>query len=371
MRIICQNLLPTTELMAVVKADGYGHGAEAVARAALHHGAAWLGLGNVREALEIREAGITAPILVLTPPPKWHAAAAVSQGLRVAVCTEDLARALSKEAQGRNLTARVHVKVDTGMGRLGVLPCQAVDFISRISRLPNLEIEGVFSHFATADRADQTYAKQQFQLFEQMLQRLAAAGIRIPIKHMANTAAALNLPETQLSIVRSGIAIYGLGIGENPRQRKPNGEQALNLEPAMELKASVSYVHRVAAGSAVSYNAVYVTSKATNIVTLPIGYAEGYSRLLSGSGEVLLGGKRYPLVGNICMSQCMADVGDDVIDIGETAVFLGEQGCEYIGADEIAAKMGTIHYEVICRLSGRVPRVYKGKEAERQGLGSS
>lgn len=350
--------------MAIVKANGYGHGAVPVARTALNRGASWLGLGSVSEAIELRQAGITAPLLVLGPPLAWQAPLVVANDLRVAVCTYDIAEKLSQAARLGGVTARCHVKIDTGMGRLGVMPEAAVDFVNRIQVLPNLEVEGIFSHFATADDLDRTYAKRQFSVFSQVLSKLEAEGINIPIKHIANTAAAITLPETQLSLVRSGIAVYGLSTIDDLRLQR-------DLIPALELKATVSYVHRVPAGSGISYDIRYVTPKDTNIVTIPVGYAHGYSRLLSGKAEVLIGGKRYPLVGNICMGQCMADVGDDGVNIGDTVAFIGKQGHAYISASELADKIGTIHYEVLCMMGEKLPRVYRGQEAKRQGLGPS
>lgn len=360
-RVMKQRLSSTTSLMVVVKANGYGFGAVPVAKAALHHGAQWLGVAIVEEGINLRQAGITAPILILGVPPKWQAALVVEHDLRVAVCTWDMAQALSKAARQRGVVARVHVKLDTGMGRLGILPGEALEFITKLQTLPNLEVEGVFSHFATADEADTSYAQRQFAAFTEVLSRLDDANIPIPIKHIANSAAALTEPRTELSLVRSGIAIYGL----SPVSRMP---ESLQLVPSLELKAAVSYVHQVPGGTGISYGAEYITGKETNIVTLPVGYADGYSRLLSGKGEVLLQGRRYPIVGNICMDQCMVDVGDSHISIGEEAVLLGRQGDEEISAGELAEKMGTIHYEIICMIGGRVPRVYKGKEAKRQGF---
>ena len=345
----------------VVKANGYGHGAVPVAKAALHSGAQWLGVAIVEEGINLRQAGIKAPILILGVPPTWQAALVVEHDLRVAVCTWDFAEALASAAKKRNTQAKVHVKLDTGMGRLGILPDEALDFVRRLQTLSNLEIEGIFSHFATADEPDKGYAKEQFRIFNGVLEQLEGAGIYIPIRHMANTAAALTMPETQLSLVRSGIAVYGLSAAAD----QPS---SLKLQPCMELKAAVSYVHRVPAGSGISYGKEFVTPKATNIVTLPVGYADGYSRLFSGKGEVLLKGRRYPIVGNICMDQCMADVGDLSVEIGEEAVLLGRQGSEQITADELAEKIGTINYEIVCMIGSRVPRIYKGEEAKRQGF---
>jgi len=360
-RLLRQHLPMSTELMVVVKANGYGHGAVPVAKAALRNGASWLGVAIVEEGMTLRQAGITEPVLILGQPPKWQAPLVVENDLRVAVCTWEGAKALSAAAKLRDTTARVHVKLDTGMGRLGVLPETAVGFIKGILTLPNLELEGIFSHFATADAMDETYALRQFEAFVQVTTDLQQVGIEIPIRHIANTAAALRLPQTCLSMVRSGIAAYGLSP-------MPSLQGLPELMPTLELKAAVSFVHRVPAGSGISYGADYVTHRDTNIVTLPVGYADGYSRLLSGKGEVLLKGKRYPVVGKICMDQCMVDVGDDSISIGDEAVLLGRQGDEFISADELAEKMGTINYEIICMIGGRVPRVYVGEEAVGQGF---
>ncbi|NLJ69206.1 MAG: alanine racemase [Firmicutes bacterium] len=360
-KAIRQHLSPGTGLMVVVKANGYGHGAVPAAKAALHSGAQWLGVAIVEEGINLRQAGIKAPILILGVPPVWQAGLVVEHGLRVAVCTWDFAEALASAAKMRNAVAKVHVKLDTGMGRLGILPGEALDFIRRLQGLPNLEIEGIFSHLATADDPDKAYAQEQFRIFSGVLEQLEAAGIHIPIRHIANTAAAFTMPETQLSLVRSGIAVYGLSAaGDQPK--------TLKLSPCMELKAAVSYVHRVPAGSGISYGKQFVTPKETNIVTLPVGYADGYSRLFSGKGEVLLQGRRFPIVGSICMDQCMVDVGDLSVKIGEEVVLLGRQGSQEITADELAEKMGTINYEIVCMIGSRVPRIYRGQEAKRQGF---
>jgi alanine racemase len=235
-RAIKQQLSPDTALMVVVKANGYGHGAVPVAKAALHYGAQWLGVAIVEEGINLRQAGITAPILILGAPPNWQASLVVENDLRVAVCTWDFAQALSVAARRRGVVARVHVKLDTGMGRLGILPGEALDFVTRLKTLPNLEIEGIFSHFATADDLDKGYACQQFEAFMKVIDDLEKAGISIPIKHIANTAAALTLPKTRLSLVRSGIAVYGLPVS-------PDQPESLELLPALELKAAVSYIH--------------------------------------------------------------------------------------------------------------------------------
>ena len=222
----------------------------------------------------------------------------------------------------------------------------------KVAALPNLEVEGVYSHFATADEADLSFAYHQLDLFKEVLKNLEEAGVKIPLRHIANSGAIINLPESYFDLVRPGIIIYGLYPSEEtPRDRLP-------LKPALSLKARVIQVKRVPPGTGISYGQIYHTQKATNIVTLPLGYADGWSRLLSGKARVLLKGKSFPLVGRVCMDQCMADVGDLEVEPGEEAVLIGRQGEEEISADEVAGLLGTINYEVVCMLSDRVPRVW-------------
>jgi len=340
------------EIMAVVKAEAYGHGAVATARAALEAGATRLGVAIPEEGILLREAGIDRPVLVFTPLLPDQAETFLDYSLTATIAGEESARALSAGAGRRGQEARVHLKVDTGMGRVGVPPGEAPGLARKVAALPNLEVEGVYSHFATADEADLTFAYKQLDLFKEVLNNLAEAGMRIPLKHIANSGAIINLPESYFDLVRPGIIIYGLyPSAETPRDRLP-------LKPALSLKARVVQVKRVPPGTGISYGRIYHTKKATNIVTLPLGYADGWSRLLSGEARVLLRGKSFPLVGRICMDQCMADVEDLAVEPGEEAVLIGKQGEEEISVDEVAGLLGTINYEVVCMLSDRVPRVW-------------
>lgn len=340
------------EIMAVVKAEAYGHGAVATARAALEAGATRLGVAMPEEGILLREAGIDCPILVFTPLLPDQAEAFLEYGLTPTIAGEGGARALSAATGRHGRKARVHIKVDTGMGRVGVPPAEAPGLARKVAALPNLEVEGVYSHFATADEADLSFAYHQLDLFKEVLKNLEEAGVKIPLRHIANSGAIINLPESYFDLVRPGIIIYGLYPSEEtPRDRLP-------LKPALSLKARVIQVKRVPPGTGISYGQIYHTQKATNIVTLPLGYADGWSRLLSGKARVLLKGKSFPLVGRVCMDQCMADVGDLEVEPGEEAVLIGRQGEEEISADEVAGLLGTINYEVVCMLSDRVPRVW-------------
>ncbi|NLG83180.1 MAG: alanine racemase [Firmicutes bacterium] len=345
-----------TKIMAVVKADGYGHGAIPVARAALAAGAEWLGVSLPEEGIALRRAGITAPILVLGPLQPEQAEPVVRYGLTPTICHRAAAEALAVAAADRKIG--VHVKVDTGMGRIGLSPGEVLPFVRWLSDLPGIELGGIFSHLARADERDKTHALGQLRLFSEVCTGLRAAGIDPGLWHLANSAAVIDLPQAPLDMVRTGIMIYGL---------RPSPEVDLfrvDLRPALSLHARVVFVKRVPAGTGISYGHVYYTKAPATIATLPIGYADGWTRLLSGKAEVIIGGRRYPMVGRICMDQAMVDLGDDETSIGAEAVLIGRQGGEEITADEVAEKLGTINYEVVCMIGDRVPRVYRGRGAE-------
>ncbi len=337
-----------TRFMAVTKANAYGHGAVAASRAAVEAGADFLAVANLKEALELREAGMVRPILILTESPTSVMDEVVQNQLTQTVYSFSEAKALSDEAVRRKRTAKVHVKVDTGMGRVGVQPSEAIALVTKILSLPNLEIEGVFTHFAKAEEHQDTFTREQFERFSSLLPRLS----NIPIKHAANSAATLFHPATHLDMVRVGLMIYGL-------YPKPDADRIINLKPALSFKSRVVYLKRVPAGTPISYGGIYSTNKETTIATLPVGYADGYSRRLSNRGKVLINGKRYPVVGTVTMDMTLVDVGDSRVQVGDEAVLIGSQGIESITADEIAALEGTISYEVICNIGKRVPRIYK------------
>jgi alanine racemase len=361
---------PNAKLMAVVKANGYGHGAIEVARTALANGAEWLGVARLPEAIALREAGFSAPILVLGYTPPAAAEQLIERELRQAVYSPAAAEAYSRAGLRRGKRIPVHLKVDTGMGRLGMVPAalaredtkEAVghDFISAataILRLPGLSAEGIFTHFAASDSADLSCAKRQLDLFLEVLSALRAVGIEFPMRHAANSAAVIQLPESHLDLVRPGIALYGL---------TPSNETDLTgirLQPAMALKTRIIHLKTVPAGTCISYGMTYRTPSPTVIATIPAGYADGYRRLLSSRGRMLVHGRRVPVVGRVCMDLTMLDVGAvPDVEMEDEVVIFGRQAGECISADDLARELGTINYEVVCDLTARVPRVYLTKQ---------
>lgn len=348
---------PTAKILAVVKANGYGHGAAEIGRVALANGADWLGVARLSEGIALRcEAGLAAPILVLGYTPTELADEIVRHRLSQAVYTREMALALSEAAGrcGNGTRAKVHIKIDTGMGRIGLLSgSDVVEEILCLARLPHLDIEGVFTHFANADSDDKDYTKRQLARFLEIAEALRKEGLDVPLKHIANSPALMEMQETHLDMVRAGIIVYGLYPSDSFKRGN------VKLYPVMSLKAKVAHIKRVPAGFKISYGCTYTTSEPATIVTLPLGYADGYSRLLSDKGEVLLNGRRFPVIGRVCMDYLMVKA-DDALDIaiGDQAVLIGRQSEEAITADEIAAKLNTINYEIVCMINSRVPRIY-------------
>ncbi|MBU0514001.1 MAG: alanine racemase [Proteobacteria bacterium] len=339
---------PDRGLMAVVKADGYGHGAPQVARTALDSGATCLGVALPEEGAALRRAGIEAPIVVLGLIRPEEAAKTLAAGLEQAVDSLDLAEALSRVAGRTGGRARVHLKVDTGMGRIGVPPREAVPLLRTLRATPSLEVAGIFSHLSSADEADKSYTRRQVDAFDGLLRQIERAGLEVPTRHLANSAAVLDLPETYYDLVRPGIMIYGL---------YPSAEvgRTIRLRPAMTFQTRVSAVKRVGPGMSLSYGRTFVADREATMATLPVGYADGYSRRLSNRGEVLIHGRRAPVVGRVCMDMILADVTDlPSVRPGDDVVLFGPN----LGVDEIADKVGTINYEVVCGVSRRVPRIY-------------
>jgi len=334
--------------MAVVKADGYGHGSVEVSRSALERGADCLGVALPEEGHHLRKAGIDVPILVLSVIQPGEAYKVVDSHLDQTVCSQELAEALDQEAGKASVRVNVHIKVDTGMGRIGVEPQDVCDFVRRIQRLKNLNLTGLFTHFASADQADKSFSRKQIEVFNRVVRELQLTGIEVPKKHMANSAGILDLPESYYDLVRPGIMIYGL---------YPSGEvsRSIELEPAMTLKTRISFLKTVPPGTPISYGRTFVTGKETKVATLPLGYGDGYSRLLSNRGEVLIHGHRAPLIGRVCMDMCMIDVsGVEPVNVGDEVVLFGED----LSVNEIAAKVGTINYEIVCAVGKRVPRIH-------------
>lgn len=349
---IRSRLLPDTEITAVVKANAYGHGAVPVSKAALAAGANYLAVAIPEEGLELRAAGITAPILVLGLTMPEQAELLVKNKLTASVCTHDQLNALRHAAHKLNTQARAVVKVDTGMHRIGLKPSQLLPFVRDMLTYPGIELRGVFTHLATADADNKTFANAQLAAFNAAVSKVTSVGIALPFISAANSATIIDLPHGHFNTVRAGIIMYGLPPSSTMQQH-------LNLQPALQFKTKIVYIKQIEPGDAVSYGATYRASAPTFIATLPVGYADGYFRQLSNHSNVLIGGKRRPVVGRVCMDQLMVDLGP-VCDanIGDEAVLLGKQGTAIITADEIADLANTINYEVVCAISARVPRVY-------------
>ena len=339
------------KIMAVVKANGYGHGAVEVAKIALKSGAQCLAVATLEEAVELRKAGIQSSILVFGLSPPTQAQQIVKHNLSQTVCNMDLVRALSTEAQFQGKTAKIHVKVDTGMGRLGIAPEKVTDFVKQISHLKGIEIEGIFTHFSVADK-DKSFTELQIKRFKEVVANLEKEGIHIPIKHTANSAAILDVPSSYFDLVRPGIMLYGL-------YPSTKVNHTINLKPVMSFKTEVAFLKTVPAGASLSYGRTFTTKEKSIIATLPVGYADGYSRALSNKGEVLIKGKRAPVVGTICMDMTLVDVSHiPDVRVGDEVVLFGRQEGAQISVDELSSKIGTINYEIVCGISKRVPRIY-------------
>ncbi|HEX2050844.1 MAG TPA: alanine racemase [Actinomycetota bacterium] len=344
-------LAPGAELMGVVKAYAYGHGNPQCAAAMLEAGATRIGVARVAEAIHLREAGVAAPIHVFTEPPPGAVATMVGLGLTPTVYTEPFAAALSDAARAAGRTIAVHVKLDTGMHRVGLPPDDVPDAIRALRRLPSIAIEGAWSHLAVADVPDHPFNRKQLELFCDLVEKIERAGVRLRYRHLANSAATMSLPETHFDLVRCGVASFGLWPGAALTD-------AADLRPVMSLRARVNMVKELAAGEALSYGLTHELRRRGRVVTVPAGYGDGYDRGLSGRADVLIGGRRHRVSGTVCMDQFMVDVGDDDVGIGALATLLGRDGDERVSAEELAAHAGTINYEITARLGSRVPRLF-------------
>ena len=348
-------LAPESRFICCVKADAYGHGAVPVARTLLSAGAEALGVATLEEAAQLRGSGISAPVALLSAAPRANAADILSLGVTPVVTTWEDARLLSEAVQSaaQSAPAEIFLALETGMGRLGFLREEAaLRDIERVAALPGITIGAFFSHFATAEEEDQGFALAQIERFDAFCAALAARGVTAPQRTMANSAAILNFPQAHYELVRPGLALYGLYPAERLRAK-------VELRPAMRIQAAISYLRRVPKGFTVSYGKRFVTERESLIGTLPAGYADGLPRALTGSARALVRGHSVPVVGTICMDQCMVDV-TDVPDVREydIATLVGEQGGERIALEEIARGSGTINYEAACRFGQRLPKVY-------------
>lgn len=354
-----QELPEGMKILVCVKANAYGHGAVQVAREMERLNADYVSVAFMEEALELREAGISMPILVLGYTPPDALQTAYDQHITLCVFDEEVleaAQRLRLDNAGSKL--KVHVKVDTGMGRIGLLPDEAAPFVQKAVQVPTLEVEGLFTHFSTADEEDKSYTFEQYRRFQAVTDTLKERNIHIPIIHTGNSATAIDLPEISFDMVRIGIAIYGLYPSDEVHR------QNVKLTPVLSLRTKLTYAKELPPHWGISYGKRYETTGKEWIGTLPIGYADGFTRLFGGKAEALIRGRRVPVVGTICMDQCMVSLqvfGDEAqhIQAGEEAVLIGRQLGGEISADEVASWIGTIHYEVICMIAHRVPRLYK------------
>ncbi len=383
---------PAAKLMAVVKANAYGHGAGKVASQALQNGADMLGVARLNEGIQLRKEGIDAPVLIFGYTQPSLAGKLIEFNLCQTVWSYETAKALSDIASSLGHKIKVHLKTDTGMGRLGLVTVgswqpavgsrqsavgsqqsavgswqsavgswqsavgswqPALREIESIACLRGLELEGIFTHFASSDSSDKSYTKKQFEVFMDFLDRLCQTGPDIPMKHAANSAAIIDMPETHLDMVRAGISLYGLYPSDEVDKSR------ISLKPAMEFKAKVIHLKKVPAGFNVSYGSTFQTEKATTIATIPAGYADGLNRLLSSQGHMLVSGSKAPVVGRVCMDLTMLDVGHiPDVQIEDEVVIFGRQGNSSLTVDEIASALKTINYEVVSTITDRVPRVY-------------
>lgn len=348
-----------TKLMVIIKADAYGHGAVPLAKM-LEDGnnVDAYGVAIIEEAVELREAGITKPILVLGFTPKEQYDLVVAYDVAQTIFQYEMAEALSEEAKRQGKTAKIHIKVDTGMSRIGFTDNrESIEEIKKIAALPAIKLEGLFSHFARADETDKTSTIEQLNRYIDFNQMLEQENIVIPIKHLSNSAGIIEFPQAYFNMVRCGIATYGLYPSDQVSQNE------IKLIPAMELKTHVIYVKDVEAGVGISYGATFVTNKKTRIATIPVGYADGYSRNLSNSGKVIIHGQYAPIIGRICMDQFMVDV-TDIADVkqGDTVTLLGRDQEAFISAEELAQWSHSFAYELVCTVGKRIPRVYSDTE---------
>ena len=358
-----KNIAEDTKMIAVVKADAYGHGAVPIAHLIEGYDYIWgFAAATAEEAVHLRENGVIKPILILGIVFEEYYPELVRDDIRLAVCEYEEAEKLSKEAVLQNKTVHIHIALDTGMTRIGYADIpESVEEIKKIAGLPNLEIEGMFTHFSRADEYDRSPAMVQLERYQKFSDLVEAAGVEIPLHHCSNSAGIIRVPEANLSIVRAGITIYGIYPSSEVER------DIVKLTPVMELKSHVTYVKDVPEGAAISYGGTYVADKKRRVATIPVGYADGYPRQLSNKGWVLIHGKKAPILGRVCMDQFMVDV-TEIGDVkkGDEVTLLGRDGDEFISIEEIGDLCGRFSYEFACDISPRVPRVYikDGKEAE-------
>lgn len=353
LRRVRQQVGNSTSIMAVIKANAYGHGMIPVAQSILKHRLAeYFGVAIVEEGITLRKNKITTPTLVFTAPNDDQLSEYVTHNLEPTICSLKTARLLNRIAATRGKTVAVHIKVDTGMGRIGVQVRDAVEFVEQVHRLKNIFLKGIYTHFATSDEWDLSFAQKQLQSFYELMQALKSRKIEIPLKHCANSGAILQLKNSYFDMVRPGIMMYGYYPSHETRKTLP-------LKPAMSVRSKIGFLKRVKKGTSISYGRKYITRRNTFIASVAAGYADGISRRLTNKASALIGGKSFPIVGTICMDQLMIDLGPkSAHKVGNEVVLMGKDGSREISAWEISDMLGTIPYEVCCAISERVPRVY-------------
>lgn len=354
------NIAKNTKIMAVIKADGYGHGAVEIAEAIDHLDYVFgYAVATVEEGLILRKHGIEKPILILgyVFPDQYEAM--IRAEIRPTVFTAEMAEELSEAAEKTGMDCKIHFAIDTGMGRIGYqVTEEAADEMTRLAKLPHIMVEGIFTHFAKADEIEKEPTHRQIELFIHMIQMLEQRGVKIPIHHCSNSAGIVEIPEANMDLVRAGITLYGLWPSDEVDKTK------ISIKPALSLITHVAYVKELEAGHSISYGGTYTTKETRRIATIPVGYADGYARSLSNKGDVLIHGRRAPICGRVCMDQFMVDVTDiPDVTVGDEVILIGSAGEETITMEEVGAISGRFNYEFVCDLGKRIPRVYvhKGK----------
>lgn len=360
-RLVKKLVGPKVKILVPVKADAYGHGIIPIAERLEALRVNYFGVASIDEGIVLRKSGINKPILILNTILTNEVKPILTYNLTQTICTKELACKLNQEAKKRNVLARVHIKVDTGMHRIGVSHNKAYSFIKEITRMGNIRIEGIFTHFPCADNKPY-FTKNQIRMFNELIQQLEKVGIHIPLKHTSNSLGVINYPEGHFNLVRPGLMIYGLSSEE---ELSPEGDLRPKLKPLLSLRTKIAYLKTVPKGSGISYGHIYVTPQTMRIATLPIGYGDGYPRSLSNKARCLILGQEAKIVGRVCMDQMMVDVTKiKKVKIGQEAVLIGRQKDKSITVEELAKLAGTIPYEIVCNLGGRITRIYTDKRAD-------
>ncbi len=352
-KLVGSGIRSSPKIMVVVKANAYGHGLVEVAKTLQNSGVHSLGVATLDEAIVLRTEGIKLPVLVMGAILPGEVNTALDYDVALTLCNKELARTLNNKAKAKNITIPVHIKIDTGMGRIGIWHEKALEFVKMLKKMRNIRMEGIYTHFASASR-DNFFTNYQLEAFEGLLKKLAQENIQFSYRHAANSIALVDLKKSHFNLVRPGIIVYGM-------YPKRSFVKILKLKPALSLKTRIVYLKEVPQGRSISYGRTYITEKATRIATLPIGYADGYGRILSNRASVLVKGQKAPVVGKITMDQTMVDVGHiKGVRIGDEVVLIGHQRQVEMRTEEIARVSKTIPYEIVCSITNRVPRVYKG-----------